>query len=131
MQFLQCLTYCENLMVRKRVTFYWSLQKRSFGKLCNLFTHGTSKSSLRTCSNVTVHSRLNWNFGNVGFCMEGGKPEYPEKNPGSKAENQQQIQPTFDVESGNRTWATLVRGKCSHYCTGHSPLVISLGSRFH
>ena len=41
-------------------------------------------------------------FGNVGFFfMEGGKPEYPEKNPRSKDENQQQTQPTCDTGTGN------------------------------
>ena len=48
--------------------------------------------------------------------VEGGKPENPEKNPRSKDENQQQTQPTYDVESGNRTRATLVGGECSHHC---------------
>ena len=48
---------------------------------------------------------------------EGGKPEYPEKkNPRSKDENQQQIQPTYDAESENRTPATLVGGERSHHC---------------
>ena len=47
---------------------------------------------------------------------EGGKPEYPEKNPRSRDENQQQTQPTYDAESGNRTRATLVGGECSHHC---------------
>ena len=44
---------------------------------------------------------------------EGGKPENPEKNPQSRDENQQQTQPTYDVESGNQTRATLVGGECS------------------
>ena len=35
--------------------------------------------------------------------VEGGKPEYPEKNPWIRDENQQQTQPTYDAESGNRT----------------------------
>ena len=48
--------------------------------------------------------------------VEGGKPENPEKNPWSKDEDQQQTQPTYDVESRNRTQATLVGGKCSHHC---------------
>ena len=38
-------------------------------------------------------SRSNWDLGKLGF-VEGGKPEYPEKNPWSKDENQQQTQPT-------------------------------------
>jgi len=35
-------------------------------------------------------------FGVLVF-VEGGKPENPEKNPGSKDENQQQTQPTYDT----------------------------------
>ena len=35
--------------------------------------------------------------------IERGVPEYPQKNLRSKDENQQQTQPTFDTESGNRT----------------------------
>ena len=42
---------------------------------------------------------------------EGGKPEYPEKQP--KEENQQQTQPTYYTESRNQTQTTLVGGKCS------------------
>ena len=52
-------------------------------------------------------SRWNWNLEMLVF-MEGGKPENPEKNPRSKDENQQQTQPTYDAESGNRIRATLV-----------------------
>ena len=48
--------------------------------------------------------------------VQRGKPEYPEKNPRSRDENQQQTQPTYDVETGNRTRATLVGGECSHHC---------------
>ena len=33
--------------------------------------------------------------------MKGRKPEYPEKNPRSRDENQQQTQPTYDAETGN------------------------------
>ena len=35
------------------------------------------------------------------------------KTSRSKDENQQQTQPTYDAESGNRTRATLVGGECS------------------
>ena len=62
----------------------------------------------------------NWNLGMLVF-VEGGKPENPEKNPRSKDENQQQTQPTYDVESGNRTRATLVGGECSHHCAIPAP----------
>ena len=54
---------------------------------------------------------------------EGGKPEYPEKNPRSRDENQQQTQPTYDAETGNRTQATLVGGECSHHCTIPAPRI--------
>ena len=37
------------------------------------------------------------------------------KTSRSRVENQQ-TQPTYDVQSGNRTWATLVEGQCSHHC---------------
>ena len=48
--------------------------------------------------------------------MEGGKPEYPEKDPRSKDENQRQTQPTYDTGTGNRTRATSVEGERSHHC---------------
>ena len=35
--------------------------------------------------------------------VEGGRPKNPGKKPWSKDWNQQQIQPTFDAGSGNRT----------------------------
>ena len=38
------------------------------------------------------------------------------EKPQSKDENQQQTQLAYDVESGNRTWATFVGGECSHHC---------------
>ena len=34
--------------------------------------------------------------------VEGGKPEYPEKNPRSRDEKQQQTQLTNGINSGNR-----------------------------
>ena len=43
------------------------------------------------------------------------------KTSRSREENQQQTQPTYDVESGNRTQATLVEGECSHHCTIPAP----------
>ena len=55
------------------------------------------------------------------FFVEEGKPENPGKNPLSKDENQQQTQPTYDAESGNRTQATLVGGECSHHCAIPAP----------
>ena len=38
------------------------------------------------------------------------------KTSQSKHKNQQQTQSTYDAESRNRTWATLVGGECSHHC---------------
>ena len=43
---------------------------------------------------------------------ERGKPEYRRKTSRSRVENQQ-TQPTYDAEPGNRTRATLVGGECS------------------
>ena len=61
--------------------------------------------------------------------VEGGKSEYPEKNPWSRDENQQQTQPTYDAESRNRTQATLVGGECSHHCALAQPDFISTYQR--
>ena len=64
------------------------------------------------CKHLT--SRSNWNLEMLVF-MEGGKPEYPEKNSRSKDENQQQTQPTYDTGTGGRSRAILVEGECSHH----------------
>ena len=69
---------------------------------------------------LSTVSRSNWNLEMLVF-VEGGKPEYPEKNPRSRDENQQQTQPTYDTETGNRTQATLVGGECSHHCAIPAP----------
>ena len=47
------------------------------------------------------------------FLRRGENRSTRRKTSRSKDENQQQTQPTFDAESGNRTRATLVGGKCS------------------
>ena len=39
------------------------------------------------------------------------------KTSQSKAENQQQTQLTYGVDTRLRTWATLVGSECSHHCT--------------
>ena len=49
-----------------------------------------------------------------------GKPKYPEKTSRCRVEAHQ-TQPTYDPESGNRTRATLVGGKCSHHCALPAP----------
>ena len=43
------------------------------------------------------------------------------KTSRSKDENQQQTQPTYDAETGNRTRATLVGGERSHHCAIPAP----------
>ena len=65
-------------------------------------------------------STSNWNLEMLVF-VEDRKPEYPEKNPQSRDENQRQTQPTYDGEYGNRTRATLVEGERSHHCTIPAP----------
>ena len=46
-------------------------------------------------------------------------------HPRRKDENQQQTEPTCDVGSGNRTWATAVGGECSHRCAIPAPHYIA------
>ena len=76
---------------------------------------------------LSTVSRLNWNLEMLVF-LEGGKPEYPEKNPRSKDKKQQQNQPTNDAETGNRTRATLVGGESSHHCAIPAPQVTCVKS---
>ena len=52
-------------------------------------------------------STSNWNLEMLVF-EEGGQPEFPENNSRNKDKKQLQTQPTYDVNSGNRTWVTLV-----------------------
>ena len=73
---------------------------------------------------LSTVSRSNWNLEMLVFA-EGGKPEYPEKNPRSRDENQQQTQPTYDAETGNRTRATMVGGEWSHHCAIPAPRIRS------
>ena len=69
---------------------------------------------------LSTASKSNWNLKMLVF-VEGGNPEYLEVNPRSRDENQQQSQPTYDSETGNRTPATLVGGECSHLCAIPAP----------
>ena len=69
---------------------------------------------------LSTVSGSNWNLEMLVF-EERAKPEYPEKNPRSRDENQQQTQPTYDAESRNRNRARLVGGECSHHCAISAP----------
>ena len=83
----------------------------------------TLDSLLRLTNLWPSDSRSNWNLEMLVF-EERAKPEYPEKTFRSKDENQQQTQPTYDAESGNRTRTTLVGGECSHRFANPPPLGI-------
>ena len=50
---------------------------------------------------------------NVGFRGEGKTGVPGEKALGAELVENQQTQPSYDAESGNRTRATLVGGECS------------------
>ena len=54
---------------------------------------------------------------------EREKPEYPEKKTSRSRVENQQTQPKYDAESGNRTRDTLVEGECSHHCANPALLV--------
>ena len=71
-------------------------------------------------------SRSNWNLEMLVF-VEEGKPEYLEKNPRSRDENQQQTQPRCGVNSGNRTRGTLMGGEWSHHCAIPAPRIHRVG----
>ena len=62
----------------------------------------------------TFHIELEYR--NVGVWEEGKTRIHGEKTSQSKDGNQQQTQPSYDTESGNRTRATFVGGaECSHH----------------
>ena len=50
---------------------------------------------------LSTVSRSNWNL-EMLVLVEGRKPGYPEKNPQSRDENQQQTQPAYDAETSNK-----------------------------
>ena len=66
-------------------------------------------------------SRLNWSLKCWHFRM-GENRSTRRKTSRTKDENQQQTQPTYDAETGNRTRTTLVGGECSHHCAIPAPL---------
>ena len=77
--------------------------------------------SLATEKPVAFEFPIELEFRNVGF-VEGGKPEYPDKNPRSRDENQQQTQRTYDAGFKNPTRATLVGSACLYHCAIPDPL---------
>ena len=69
---------------------------------------------------MSVHSRIELEFENVSF-EEGGKPRYPgKKNPRSRVQIQQQIRPTYDARSGNRSRDTVILLEASALTTAPS-----------
>ena len=70
---------------------------------------------------VALRFQIALEFGNVGF-MGRGENRSTRRKPLAvlKDKNQQQTQPTYDAESGNRTQATL-GGECSHHCAIPDP----------
>ena len=66
---------------------------------------------------MAVRFWIRLNLEMLGF-EEEGRPEKAEKilDPGSKDDNQQQTQPTYGVDSRNRTRASLVAVEYSPHC---------------
>ena len=72
---------------------------------------------------LIVHCiRIELEFGRYCFLWRGENRSTRRKTSWSREENQQQTQPTYDAETGNRTQATLVGGECSHHCAIPAPL---------
>ena len=90
-------------------------QRQNKNKKRNLFTHRAPKSSLGNSFKGVRAFQVEFELEMLVF-VEGGKSENPEKNPRSKNENQQQTQPIYDAESGNR-----IR-EYSHHCVIPVPL---------
>ena len=62
------------------------------------------------------------------FLRRGENRSTRRKTSRSREENQQQTQPTYDVESENRTRSTLVEGDCSHHCAIPAPQKVVFSS---
>ena len=77
---------------------------------------------------VVLRFQIELGFGNVHFLItrKGETWRTQKKTSWSKDENQQQMQPTYDAESGNQMWATLAGSKCSLQYAIPAPL--SLGT---
>ena len=80
---------------------------------------GISVAHPQSGSSSTV-SGSNWNLEMLVF-VEGGKPEYPEKNLSEQGREPTTNQPRYDVNSGNQTRATLMGGECSPHCAIPAP----------
>ena len=52
---------------------------------------------------LSTISRSNWNLEMLVF-VEGGKPEYPEKNPRSRDENHNKLNPHMTPRPGPHWW---------------------------
>ena len=76
---------------------------------------------------VFVHGNLNGTRIWKCWFFWRGKPEYPEKTSQSREEEPTLllVQPTYCVESGNRSRATSVGGECSHHCTIPAPSLLN------
>ena len=93
---------------RYSTSLYYSLTATTY---LNLTNKRKGNFSGNPQSGSSIHCFLiNLKFRNVGF-MEEIKTENTQKKPRSKDENQQQTQPTCDVNLGNRTQVTLVGSK--------------------
>ena len=114
----------------KKETFYEKTPYENFVAISNLlvilsFVYPRStKEFLRTCQNVSVHSRLNWN---CRFLRRGEKWCTRGNTCPKKGENQQQTQPTYAVNARIRSQATSVGGKLllsplHHPCSPFSSL---------
>ena len=61
--------------------------------------------------------KLLWFKSNLIKCrfFRSGENHSTQGKTSQSREEKQQTQTTYDAESGNRTWATLVGGECSHH----------------
>ena len=63
---------------------------------CNLFTHGTPRSSQELDLEMSMHSGIELEYGNVFFLRRRENRSTRRKSSRSRVENQQQTQPTYD-----------------------------------
>ena len=77
---------------------------------CHFFTHGAPRKTQELVQKCPCISDR------IGICKCWFLRREEKQTSRSRVENQQQIQPTYDAGSGNRTQATLVGAESSHHC---------------
>ena len=97
-----------------RVSLLFLIKNFFFVTKCKI-----NKNDLKVARPLTGSSSTSFLVG--WFLRRGENQSTRRKTSRIKGENQQQTQPTCNVDAWTRTRATLVGGECSHHCDTLAP----------